>query len=299
MKKASISNRIRAICTHRGENARKVAQIQKADYCTTDFREIIADEKIDVVVIATRHDSHAEIATQALRAKKHVFIEKPMAIDESSFERLRKEIEKATTVVTVGFNRRYAPLATKIAELLQNRTAPIQILYRVNPGIIKPTHWTQKRSVGGGRIIGEACHFIDLLKFLVSSEIISVSAIGLNLSRNANYPSDNFSANFAFKDGSIATLIYSSLANNLSGKEYIEIYNDGTTYELKDFKNLSVVKTSREETALKTVDKGWAVEMEQFLKAVRGQENSLMRIEDAIDVTEKTFIIDRMVNANA
>ncbi len=299
LKKASIPNRIRAICTQKGENARKVAQIQNADYCTTDYREIIADEEIDAVVITTRHDSHAQIAIEALRAKKHVFIEKPMAIDESSFTNLRRELEKATTVVTVGFNRRYAPLSSKIAELLKNRTAPIQILYRVNPGIIKPTHWTQKRSVGGGRIIGEACHFIDLLKYFVSSEITSVSALGLNLSRNLNYPSDNFSANFSFEDGSIATLIYSSLANNLDGKEYIEVYNNGTTYELKDFKNFSVVTTSREETSLKAIDKGWAGEMEQFLKAVRGDNNSLMSIEDALDVTEKAFIIDKMVNTNA
>src|SRR5262249_33800289 len=155
---------ITAICTGSGPTGTAVARKWHASYCTTDFRTVLRDAAVNTVLVGTRHDSHAEIVEEALGAGKHVFVEKPLCLSEEELERIAAAYRAAAPrglQLWVGFNRRYSSHAAKIIDFFGKRRNPLVMLYRVNAGAIPPTHWVQDPAIGGGRIIGEACHFVD------------------------------------------------------------------------------------------------------------------------------------------
>jgi predicted dehydrogenase len=200
---------------------------------------LLADPDTTAVVVATRHASHAELASRALAAGKHVFVEKPLAIDLATLERVRRLRSAGSAplpVLTVGFNRRFAPLAIEMKRLVDAKQGPKCAIYTVSAGSVPAEHWTQRPDVGGGRIIGEACHFIDFLRWLLASPIDrwQVQAV----TERGSPRDDHASIALAFSDGSIATVHYFANGGRVFPKERLEIFADDAVLRLDNFRKL-------------------------------------------------------------
>lgn len=286
---------LRAVVTAMGSRARDLAKRFKAEYGTTDYREVLADEGIDMVLIATRHHLHLPIALDAARMGKALFLEKPMALSWEGCLELAKAVREADTPFTVGFNRRYSPLAIWAKELLRKRRRPYFVIYRVNAGPISKDHWIQDPETGGGRIIGETCHFFDLFNFLIEDEVRDVEAQAIPIDGSAIDALDNIIATVRYQDGSLANLIYTSLGDHTLPKERIEIFADGGVLILDDFRRLTPYGFSENELVLRTQDKGLRRELEEFLKYQKGQTSPPLTLEEALDASRITFQVHNLV----
>ncbi len=210
---------------------------------STDVDALLADAAVDTIAIVTRHDSHARLVARALQTGKHVFVEKPLAIDTDDLAQVQAAYAAALAQgrrphLMVGYNRRFAPQVQRIKELLDVVKEPKTFVMTVNAGEIPPEHWTQNRSTGGGRIIGEACHFIDLMRFLADSEIVSVQARRMGDAPGIAVSEDKASITLGFADGSFGTILY--LANGAASfpKERIEVFAAGRVLQLDNFRKL-------------------------------------------------------------
>jgi predicted dehydrogenase/threonine dehydrogenase-like Zn-dependent dehydrogenase len=257
-------------------------------YATSSEDEIINDPKINTVVILTRHDSHAELVVKALKAGKHVFVEKPLAINSKQLSVVSKQL--LTTdhcLLTTGFNRRFSPLAQSLHSLLVTRHEPLHAHYRINAGYLPLNHWTQDESLGGGRIIGEACHFIDLISFLVGASPVSVAAHALP--NQGKYREDNVSMTFTFPDGSIGVVDYLANGDKSFPKERLEVFCEGMIAVLDDYVSLTTVKDGKKKVESMAQDKGWKAEMTAFAAAIQNGGEPPIPYEQLIGVTKSTF----------
>ncbi len=210
---------------------------------TTDTDSIFADSDVDTVVITTRHDSHADLVCQALRAKKHVFVEKPLALTVAQLAQIEHAYAESGTSgrrpeLMVGFNRRFAPQARKMKALLSTINDPKVFVMTVNAGAIAADHWTQDPIVGGGRIIGEACHFIDLLRFFTGSQISGYDALSIGKAPGVSVVEDKASIRLRFADGSIGTIHYVANGHKSFPKERVEVFAGGRVLQLDNFRSL-------------------------------------------------------------
>lgn len=226
-------------------SARALAAARRFDgsYAATDPNEVIEDDAVDVVVIATQHDSHAELAARALERGKGVFLEKPMAIDDRGVERLRPLLDAGGRLV-VDFNRSLAPSTESVASHLTNRSEPVYLDYRVNAGYLPSEHWLRNRERGGGRLVGEGCHFVDLCSRLVGRPVTSVqvSALGAGPRTLAG---DNFSLTLRYEDGSLATVAYVSSGDAGLAKERLEVLGSGRAAVLEDYRRVDLFRGGR------------------------------------------------------
>jgi predicted dehydrogenase len=200
---------------------------------TTDTASLLTDPSVDAVVVCTRHDTHADYVIRALAAGKHVFVEKPLAIDHQDLERISNAARNSQRMVMVGFNRRFAPHVRKIKQLLESAPGPKSFVMTVNAGSIPASHWTQDPKVGGGRLVGEACHFIDLLRFLAGTPICHKQILAMNADIK-----DSFSINLRFACGSLGTIIYISNGSKTFPKERLEIFASGRVLQLDNFRRM-------------------------------------------------------------
>jgi predicted dehydrogenase len=212
-------------------------------YATTDETRILDDPEVNTVAILTRHDQHARQTIEALRAGKHVFSEKPLALSWEELEGIARALRRSHRMLMVGFNRRFAPMTVRLRDAIEGVGEPLVMHFRVNAGYIPSSHWVQDPEQGGGRILGEACHFIDLLTFLSGSPPIRVSASGLPDA--GRYRDDNIVITLGFADGSIGVVTY--VANGSPGvsKERLEVFGGGRTAVLEDFRRLEVVSNGK------------------------------------------------------
>jgi len=210
---------------------------------TTDTDSVFSDSQINTVVISTRHDSHAQLVCQALSAGKYVFVEKPLALtleQLTAIEQAHGEALEAdyNPLVMVGFNRRFAPHVRKIKTLLESVKEPKVFVMTVNAGAIPPEHWTQDLAVGGGRIIGEACHFIDLLRFITGSPISGFQAVSIGKVPGVSVAEDKASITLRFGDGSIGTIHYLANGHKSFPKERLEVFAGGRILQLDNYRKL-------------------------------------------------------------
>lgn len=201
---------------------------------TTDTASVLADADVNTVVITTRHDSHARLVCDALRAGKHVFVEKPLALHMEELAEIKAASTLGKSLVMVGFNRRFAPQVQKMKELLRFVAGPKAFVMTVNAGAIPANHWTQDREVGGGRIIGEACHFIDLLRFLAGTSIVHHTSLGMK-----SPTGDTVTINLCFFDGSLGTVHYLANGSKSFPKERLEVFAGGRVLQLDNFRKLT------------------------------------------------------------
>jgi len=255
--------------------------------CSAD-EQILSDPDINTVAILTRHDSHADLGVKALQAGKHVFVEKPLAINNEQLSAVSDQLSVGSAqLLTVGFNRRFAPLAQSLDSFLSSRSEPLYAHYRVNAGYLPPTHWTQEPEQGGGRIIGEACHFVDFITFLVGSAPLSVSAHALP--DDDKYHEDNVSMTFTFADGSIGVVDYLANGDRSMPKERVEVFCAGRVAVMDDFRSLEMVQDGKRKVVKGAQDKGWTNEWKAFAKTLREGGQPPIPYEQLIGVTKATF----------
>jgi len=257
-------------------------------YATSAEEEIINDPNINTVAILTRHDSHADLVVKALKAGKHVFVEKPLAINSAQLLAISKQLKaNSQSLLTVGFNRRFSPLAQSLSSFLSHRSEPLHAHYRVNAGYIPLNHWTQAPILGGGRIIGEACHFIDLITFLVGAAPVKVSTHALT--DNGKYREDNVTMTFTFPDGSIGVVDYLANGDKSFPKERLEVFCEGKIAILDDYVSLTTIKDGKKKVESGAQDKGWRLEMSVFAGAIKSGVGAPIPYEQLIGVTKSTF----------
>jgi len=211
-------------------------------FASSDADAVIRNDEINTLVVVTRHDTHAEFVAQGLSAGKNVFVEKPLAIDAAGLQRVRSAYSEAergqAPQLMVGFNRRFAPQVQKMKQLLGAVNEPKTFILTMNAGAIPPNHWTQDRAVGGGRIIGEACHFIDLLRFLVDQPIVALQAQRMGDAPGIATPEDKATLTLRFADGSLGTIHYFANGAASFPKERIEVFTAGRVLQLDNFRKL-------------------------------------------------------------
>jgi predicted dehydrogenase/threonine dehydrogenase-like Zn-dependent dehydrogenase len=257
-------------------------------YAASSDDEILNDPKINTVAILTRHDSHAELVVKALKAGKHVFVEKPLAISGAQLSAVSKQLKTdSQSLLLVGFNRRFAPLAQSLQSQVAGLKSPLYAHYRINAGRLPSDHWTQDPAIGGGRIIGEACHFIDFITFLVGAPPVSVTAHALP--DNGKYREDNVSMTFTFPDGSIGVVDYLANGDKSLPKERVEVFCGGTVAVLDDFVSLQITKDGNRTEERNAQDKGWVNEWKAFVKGIREGGEPPIPYEQLIGVTKSTF----------
>jgi predicted dehydrogenase/threonine dehydrogenase-like Zn-dependent dehydrogenase len=256
----------------------------------TDAAAALDDAHTQAVFIATRHDTHASLAARALSAGKHVFCEKPLALDRESLDAVIAAAQASPGLLTVGFNRRFAPLLQQAKRALEPRSGPLMMLYRVNAGAIPGDSWIQ-RDEGGGRILGEACHFVDSLTYLCGALPVEVQASA------AQGHGDAVSAILRFADGSVGTIIYSSLGDPSLPKEYLEAFASGRAVTLDDFNALTIHAGAKAKTVKAAQDKGQAALVSAFLDAARGKAPAPIPLEELDAVSRATIAIEEALRA--
>ncbi|MEV9616112.1 bi-domain-containing oxidoreductase [Aliarcobacter butzleri] len=275
------------LCTATGVSAQGTGKKYDFKYITTDSDEIFKNREINSVFVTTRHNDHASKVLKAIESKKHCFVEKPLCIYEEDLEVI-KEAYTGETVVQVGFNRRFSPMVEKMKKSINGQ---ISINYRVNAGIIPKNIWIQDRTIGGGRIIGEVCHFIDTCSYLIGSEVESVFATTVNKADQSIPDEDNINIVLNYKNGSIATISYMAFGDSSMPKEYIEVFASGISMQMNDFRELTIFKggkSSKEKSA--NQDKGFVNEFKAFKEAVKSG-NDAISFESIYNTTKTTFKI--------
>ncbi len=267
-------------------------------YATSSEDEIINDPNINTIAILTRHDSHADLVVKALKAGKHVFVEKPLAINSKQLSAISKQLLLTDRcLLMTGFNRRFSPLAQQLKSSIVHRQSSIYAHYRINAGYIPLNHWTQDEQIGGGRIIGEACHFIDLITFLVGASPISVTTHALP--DVGKYREDNVSMTFAFPDGSIGIVDYLANGDKSFPKERLEVFCEGQISILDDYVSLTTIEDGKKKETRMAQDKGWKNEMSAFAKAIKDGDEPPIPYEQLIGVTKATFAAVESLRRNS
>ena len=311
--KAISSVELATVCTATGLSTRHTAEKLGFTACTTDAGAIFDDLAINAVFIATRHNLHAPLVIKALQAGKHVFVEKPLCLNERELAEIvqiyddltadgKQQTAEAVTavgnrrsaVVMVGYNRRFAPLTQKVRQIFQSRAGSLAIHYRVNAGYVPPDHWVHDPDEGGGRIIGEVCHFVDWIKYLVGAPPVRVYAQALP--GDGRYPTeDNVLITLTFADGSAGTIHYLANGDPRVPKERIEVFGDGAVVVIEDFRTGWLMRHGRRTRLGRRFrprqDKGHAAELQAFVTAVREGDVSPIPFEDAVLATLTTFRI--------
>lgn len=274
---------------------------------TTDSENVFADAETDALVVTTRHDSHARFVLQGLYAGKHVFVEKPLCLTPNELEEIRNAWQETRrdggngrpaasqssgALLMVGFNRRFSPLAVKLKSLLTTLAEPKCLVMTVNAGAIPADHWTQDPRVGGGRIIGEACHFIDLLRYLVDSPIAQAQVTGLRASSGLAVLEDKASFTLSFADGSFGTILYLANGHKSFPKERLDVFAGGRVLQLDNFRVLRGYGWPNfKRMRLWRQDKGQRACASAFLRAIERGEAAPIPFEEIVEVTRTSFDI--------
>ena len=288
----SAGAEFQSIATASGVTARSVGEQHGFRFCVSRAEEVIDDQETNLIVIATRHDTHARLAQQGLERGRHVFVEKPLALNEEELAGVMAAAEQSPGRLMVGFNRRFSPSAVAAKELFANRTAPLSINYRVNAGRVPPGHWAHDPQEGGGRIIGEVCHFIDFMHFLTGSLVTRVYAEAISSSDQNVTNDDSVFITLRFADGSNGSIAYLAEGDRAMAKERIEIFGGGKSFVIDDFRSGTAFQNGREtKTKLREQDKGQRDEVRAVCEVVREGKAAPIALIDLATTTRATFRI--------
>jgi predicted dehydrogenase len=261
----------------------------------TDVSEVLADPAVDLVCIATRHDAHAGLVAEALRAGKHVFVEKPLALDDEQLRAVEEAAAASTGVLLVGFNRRFSPHALAMRGALEGR-GPIVATYRVNAGPLPLGHWLNDPVVGGGRIIGEGCHFVDFLAFLTGDA--AIDSVEARCAGRPRGPAEDVVIQLGFADGSVGQILYTAKGDPTLGKERVEAHAGGASVVLEDFRSVEIVSGSKRRKSA-SGGKGHAEEVAALLAAVKSGGPSPISPTSLFATTRATLRVHDAIAAAA
>jgi predicted dehydrogenase len=289
--------KIKAVADVDVTNAENVSRTYGATKTFVEEQDLFEEDSVDVVLIASPHKFHSDQAVQALCAGKAVFMEKPMVTTFDQFKKVStflKDNPKAP--FCVDYNRSFAPFVQKIKWETVDRYSPLVVTYRMNAGYIPPEHWVQ-REIGAGRVIGEACHIFDLFCFLTGSAPRTVSVEALRPSSDDLFPTDNFSVQISFADGSICSLVYTSIGHTALGKERMELFFDSKSIVMDDYLTLRGYGTSHSfNETVSIADKGHNNLIKRFFEGIKQDEYEAPISVDRLNtVAELTLIIDQLV----
>ncbi len=280
--------KLAAVVARTAVSAKKAGERYHAGYFATDYNQVLKDKNIDMVFVSTRNAQHAEQIIQAVKAGKAVLAEKPMAVNEDECALITEALHEHPVPFSICFNRRYSPLTDKAKELIKRRSAPLVINYRINAGFFPKYHWIHDLKEGG-RIIGEVCHFVDYCNYLTGAKPKRIKAQSIPVNQKTVAAQDNISASISYEDGSLATIIYTSLGHPQLPKEYIEIFVANSVIIIEDFKNLQAYGFGdKTEIALKNQDKGFSRQLEEFYKLYQGEPSICVSFDEALTTTKAT-----------
>ena len=278
---------IKATVTRTGSNAKKIAEEYGAEYCTTDYKEVLKDEDVNMILIATRHNLHAPIIIEAANAGKHIFVEKPIAMSYEDCKKVYDAVIENEVNLTIDFNRRFAPLAQKANRIVMKRKNPLMITYRINSAGMKKEHWINDPVEGGGAIIGEGCHFFDFCNWIVGREPMRIYAEMISSNDESIVDANNVISTIRYEDGSVASVIYTTIGNESFPKERIEIFVDGGVIAIDEFKELIVTGLDGKGEKLKRIEKGQFELINEYGKLLKGENRNidLPSVEDGVKAT--------------
>jgi len=275
---------LRAVHSASGARGKNYALRFGADYCASEYEQILKDPRIHAVVIASRNPQHAPQALAALRAGKHVFLEKPMALTKDECRELSRAVEESGMQLTIGFNRRHAPTYLRLKNELKKRSGPAVLNCRINSPGISGSYWMADPGIGGA-ILGEACHFVDLMYWLLESEPLAVSAFSLPTGKKDPIGENNLVACFRFADGSIGNLTYCTVGSRTSGGERVEAFAPGLGASTEDFKRITVRTSIVSKRSSWFARKGYAAQIEAFFAAIRQAKPTEITVRDGARAT--------------
>ncbi len=282
---------LEGICASNGARAKSAAEKFGFGFCTSHEEEILSNPKINTVIVATRHHLHAQQVIRALESGKHVFCEKPLCLNEAELSEIEAAYNRAggRVQLMVGFNRRFAPMGKQMKSFLENASGPMVMHYRVNAGMLPRDHWINDPEQGGGRILGEVCHFVDFLSFLCGATPLSVEATAIP--RGAE--DQDAIIQLAFSDGSTGTIHYVCSGDRVFGKERVEVFGGGAVAVLDDFRRLELVRQGRKQVYRSRLrqDKGHRAEWQEFANSLRNGSPSPMSFEEICATTLATIRI--------
>ena len=290
---------IHGIMSRTGTNARSVAIQYDAKYATTDAQDIFSDPEIDLVVICTRHNLHAEMTLQALNAGKHVLVEKPLCLSEEELQKI-KDFYSSTEprpILMTGFNRRFAPPIRLVKENLNTRSGPVIINYRMNAGYLPRDHWVHGEE-GGGRNVGEACHIYDLFIYLIGKPIVEIQAKSISPNGTKWLASDNFVTTLTFADGSLGTLTYTSMGAKEYPKERMDVFGESRVLTLDNYKSLEILGGRKAEWHSRTIEKGQLEELDHLAKSIQSDSEWPISIDDQIAATEASLQVEKLLKSH-
>lgn len=282
--------KLKTVVTSRGITAKNVAEKFGFEVASSSTDEVFLDAGINTVFIATPHNSHASLAEQALRNGKHVFVEKPLAIHREEMHRVIVAASESSRLLMVGFNRRFSPLSEIIRHEVASGSAPVLMNFRVNAGVIPKDHWIQKPEIGGGRILGEMCHFVDLMIYFSGAAPETVYAKTIRSGSEKDKDEDSIVVTISFQNGSVGVLTYAAVGDASLPKEYLEVYSGGRTGVINDFR-FGALHMNNKQSPIKKSGKGHREEVAAFLKAVKSGGQSPIPLEDILLTTEACFCI--------
>ena len=275
---------LHAVCSASGARGNTYARRFGAAYFCSDYKQILDDPEIDVVMVLSRNQHHFSQAYEALMAGKHVFVEKPMAVTEEECRELNNAVVTSGNQLTVGFNRRFAPFYKELKQSLRQRTGPAVINCRVSSPGISGAYWMADPSIGGA-IIGEAVHFVDLMYWLLESEPINVSAYSLPTGKKDPIGENNLVATLRFADGSIGSLNYSTIGSKRAGGERIEVFAEGVTAMVQDFKQFQAVSNIKRSRSTWWAYKGYDDQLRSFFDSIAAGKSPAITVRDGARAT--------------
>jgi predicted dehydrogenase len=290
--------RIYAIMNQTGLKAKLIAEQYNAHYATTNYDDILRDENVDLVIISTRHDSHSKLVLKALTAGKNVFVEKPLATTLEELNKIedffnKKQSESASVpFFMVGFNRRFSLYAKEIKKHVDQRINPLMVHYRMNAGYIPMDSWVHE---DGGRIIGEACHVIDLMTYFIGSSIVSISCESLTPKTDKYSATDNKAILLKYKDGSVCSIEYFANGGKDLSKEYMEIHFDNKSIVLDDYRAVKGYNLKIVEIKSAIAEKGHLQEFEKVYEMISSNTGEMpIKLDELIETTKASFLISKL-----
>ncbi len=289
--KRTAGVRLAGVSSGAGVTARSAAERFGFDYCAASAEELFADQSVNTVAILTRHDLHARQVEAALRAGKHVFVEKPLCLTKEELAQVisAQTDASADQMLMVGFNRRFSPMTVALRAALHEVREPLMLMCRVNAGFIPREHWTQDLQQGGGRLRGEACHFIDLLIHLAGDRVARVTT--RQIPDSSRYSQDNFQVTLEFEKGSVGTLVYVASGSRALGKECLEVFGGGFAARIDDYHALDIYggRGSKRIRSRLRQDKGHRGEWESIVQYVAGRGDLPISFEEIVHSTRVTL----------
>lgn len=279
------------LCDASGMNASETAKKESFQYATTDYRKIIEDKSINTVFVATPHNMHPKFVAEALKAGKHVSTEKPLAISMEGLKEVKEACRDNEGVLLVGFNRRFSSHAKLLSEYFSRRKTPAFLTYRINAGEIPAEHWIQDTAVGGGRIIGEGCHFVDFASYVIGKKPVEVQAFCAMDDKKAGSTEDNVSFNILYEDGSLANILYTAVGSPDMPKERCEIHAAGSSALMEDFSSTQCFGKLGNKALKGKQDKGFRRELEALKNSIIKGGKAPIEITSLFATTKITLAV--------